>query len=121
MYGQMCDIFYYNSADDCFVYYNNMTVFSFISNRFPKGNIYFILKFEYGRPVTNIREIGEAQLFTLDKGKEIFSILLHPVIQVFNTNKELIDEIHFEEDLLTNFVNPLKYHDKFLRTIKMFI
>ena len=121
MYGQMCDIFYYNTADDSFVYYNNMTVFSFISNRFPKGNIYFILKFEYGRPVTNIREIGEAQLFTLDKGKEIFSILLHPVIQVFNTNKELVDEIHFEEDLLTNFVNPLKYHDKFLRTIKMFI
>lgn len=120
MYGQMCDIFYYNKTSDSFVYYNNMTNFSFISDTFSNDTTYFILQLEYGSPITNIMQIAEGR-GDITKGKEIYSILLHPVIRVFNKEKKLIDEIHFVEDILTNFNDIPTYHDKFLRTIKMFI
>ena len=122
MYGQMCDIFLYNRKDGSFLYYNNMTTLSLTTDTFPKGDtIYFLLKFEYGSRVTNIMQIGEGTPFPTNKGREIYSILLHPVLQVFTGDKKLIDEIHFSEDILANFTETSQYHDKFLRTIKMFI
>jgi hypothetical protein len=121
MYGQMCDIFYYNKTSDSFVYYNSMTKFSFTSDLFPQGNIYFTIQLEYGNPVTNIMQIGEGLGENIENGKEIFSLLLHPVIRVFDAEKMFIDEIHFVEDLFTKFTDTLAYHDKFLRTIKMFL
>lgn len=121
MYGQMCDIFYYNKTSYSFVYYNSMTKFSFTSDLFPQGNIYFTIQLEYGNPVTNIMQIGEGLGGNIENGKEIFSLLLHPVIRVFDAEKMFIDEIHFVEDLFTKFTDTLAYHDKFLRTIKMFL
>ena len=122
MYGQMCDIFLYNKTDGTFLYYNNMTTLSLSTNTFPKGDtVYFLLKFEYGSRVTNIMQIGEGKPFRTEKGREVYSLLLHPVIQIFNGEKRLLDEIHFEEDILARFTETSRYSEKFLRTLKMFI
>jgi thioredoxin reductase len=119
MYGQMCDIIWYNKKEDSFLYYENMTTMSLDSELFPNGDyVYYILTFEYGGLITNIPQLGEK---VSRPGKECFSTLLHPVMRIYDGKKTFIDEVHFDEDLLANFTNTAKYNDKFLRTIKMFL
>ena len=74
--------------------------------------------------VTDITRIGGKDTAI---GKESYAKLIHPVLRIFKDiperriNKALIDEIHFDEDLLAKFDDKFKYIDKLTRTLKMFI
>lgn len=118
MYGQMCDIISYNKKKGMFTIYENMTIYSFPGTLFINETLTFILTFEYGPKVTNILQFGD-KLSRL--GKEGNSVLLHPVLKVYDGQRVLLDEIHFDEDILAKFTGTQKYVDKFLRTFKMFI
>jgi hypothetical protein len=119
MYGQICDIFYI-SAEDTIQYYNNVTV-QFLQSPFllkTDATLFFMITLEYGKTdITDTTRIG-GRVTTI--GKESNSVLLHPVLRVFNRDA-LIDEIHFDEDLLADFsTDTKKYKEKLNRSLKMF-
>lgn len=111
MYGEMCDLFYYDS--DKFTYYDSVK-----PNTFPIETTYFTVSLEYGEEITEMSKISAKK--RTQKGYEINSHLVHPVLKVYK-NKQLFDEIHFEDDVLIDFKDPVKYTHKFIRSIRMFI
>jgi hypothetical protein len=119
MYGQMCDIISYNKKTGVFIIHENMTVFSFPGTLFLDETLtYFIMTLEYGHKVTNMLQLGD-KISRI--GKEVAATLLHPVLRVYDGKKTLIDEIHFDEDLLAKFTSTTLYGDKLLREIKGFL
>jgi hypothetical protein len=110
MFGQLVDIFYYDT--DKFIYYES------IKPDILSIDNYFILSLEYGDERDHLNTLFRIK--RTYKGHELNGTLLHPVLKVFK-NKLLFDEIHFDEDLIADFRDPVRYYDKFLRTIKMFI
>lgn len=123
MYGELVDVFMYNTTTKSINYINNVH-YSFIkSSSVNKDLIYFILSLEYSNsPTDSIYEIG---LRTTSIGKESKAILLHPILRVFKDvdgiSRALIDEIHFDEDLFADFSNKVRYTDKLRRTLSMFV
>jgi len=114
MYGQMCDLISYDETMKKYTYMNDISI---LHPR--KEGLYFILTLEYGKkPVIDLPKLGENRPFALERGKEAYSNLLHPILRVVNT--EVIDEIHFEENILANFTDTLAYKDKFIRCFKAF-
>ena len=114
MYGQMCDLISYDPKTKKYTYVNNVSI-----SHPRKEGVYFILTLEYGKkPVIDLPKLGENRPFALEKGKEAYSNLLHPILRIVNT--EVIDEIHFEENILANFTDMTTYKDKFIRCFKAF-
>ena len=122
MYGQLCDIFYLDSNDNSYKYYNDIH-FNFYKNT-NIANIsdtyIFIVKLEYGKKtITDIYDFG---LYVSGLGNESNSTLLHPVIYVYKNivemcDQQTIDIIHFDEDLFADFSRSI---GKLRRIIKMF-
>jgi len=124
MYGQLVDIFIYNSSKTDITYVNNVH-YSFLTTHPSNETLtYFVVSLEYSakEPETDITKLGGRFTST---GKESHAVLLHPVIRVLKDtptiNKSLVDEIHFDEDLFARFSSKEKYIDKLSRTLKMFI
>ena len=128
MYGQLGDIFYYDSKKKEFVYFNNVPksfVMTFI-NRFP-GQTFFRLQLEYGEhPIKKIKELG----VRTSKNPENAN-LLRPVLNVFRSRPralteqvegkyvlETIETVHFAEDTFAVFKDHDRYVTRFMRTIK---
>lgn len=120
LYAQLADIFYYDISSEKFIYIKDITIKFFLENEFKKLNdiFYFIVSLEYGEEVKEVSKVGGKG--RTDRGYEVNSVLLHPVLKVYKNNI-LVDEIHFDEDLLADFTDPLRYRDKLVRSIKMFI
>lgn len=117
MQGEMCD-FFYRGEDGAFVYYHDVTSPFHESPEFkPTDNYFAMLRLEYGSKI--IKEVDNFGKRVSAVGKECESPLIHPVLRVFK-DKQLVDEVHFDEDLYTNFTSKYRYEDKFRRTLLMF-
>ena len=125
MFGQLVDIFIYNPKKDEITYINDVH-FNFLKSHASNETLtYFVLSLEYSNQhVTEITKIGGRESSI---GKEAYAKLIHPVLRVLrdipemHVNRALIDEIHFDEDLLAKFEDTYKYLDKLTRTLNMFI
>lgn len=141
MHGQLCDIFYV--YDNQFIYYEHVPlsyICTSINSKIDIPNTFiFVLTLEYGYKVeSDLKLIGKR---TTDIGTESNAILLHPILRIFNNaNKDfgkykdfyptydnlklisnLVNIIHFDEDLLTNFTNKQIYLEKFFRIINSYV
>ena len=134
MYGQICDFFYYEDESDEILYYDDINISFVLNGYFPMiTDKFFIVSLDYGNTkVTDIYEFGK---FIPPVGSESTGSLLHPTLKVYryderflidNPDKKnsahplLIDEIHFNENLLANFSGFEKYFKKLFRSLKMF-
>ena len=124
MYGQMVDVFIYNTKTKV-IHYINSVHYTFL--RSPSTNmdlVYFTLSLEYSKKIENDK-ISQLGVRTTAIGTESEAILLHPIIRVMKDveglNKALVDEIHFDEDIFADFTDKIRYADKITRTLKMFI
>jgi thioredoxin reductase len=141
MHGQLCDIFY--KIDDKYIYYNEVPLSYICSNSnskiyLPNGYI-FILTLEYGTKIEcDLRKIGSR---TTNYGTESSSILLHPVLRIYKHDTQefshfdvfhpnysnllqvssILEIIHFDEELLTDFSNEIKYYGRFYKTLKGYL
>jgi hypothetical protein len=117
MFGTIGDIFVYNMKLKTVSYFTNINI-----NIDPRKyidfeyDLIFRLTLDYGnKPVEDVYKIGRK--FS-KVGTEGESTLLHPILEIFRNDFELIDLIHFDEDLFAEFTNENKYFYKFLRTLK---
>lgn len=141
MYGQLCDFFY--KENDQIIYYEQVPLSYIFTNSNNKINIpksfLFILTLEYGNKIeTDIKSLGQS---TSAIGTESNSLLLHPILRIFNNKHNefgnqsyfypsydtiqlspgLTDIIHFDEDILGNFTNKEIYLEKFYRHLCSYI
>lgn len=117
MYGYMCDMFYKDATE--FQYIRDVPIHHYHSDssNWSEHISMFLLTLEYGdTPVTDIYKLG---IRTTSIGKESRATLLHPVLRIFQ-KKKLVDEVHFDEDLFTNFSDNSMYVEKMHRTLRMF-
>jgi thioredoxin reductase len=124
MYGQLADVCVYNPEKSELMYINDIYYISMGQNKPNPALTYFVITLEYSNahPEKDYSKLG-TRLTSI--GSECKASLLHPVIRVLKDtpeiNKALIEEVHFDEDLLANFTGKDKYIDKLTRVLKMFI
>jgi hypothetical protein len=130
MFGQLFDLFIYTRDTGSIIYINDVDLQFLQTKTIDTTRIYFMLSLEYGKVkksnIANIRDMKMLGEKISSIGSESDSTLIHPILRVLKdspekNNKVLIDEIHFDEDILADFSSPLKYRDKLIRTLKMFI
>ena len=116
MFGILCDKF---------VYKKNVPNIRYIMDVIPEMpiqsdyDIQFILTLDYGKTeVTNIYELGK---YKSGIGYENMSSLLHPILKIISNKNEIIDIIHFDEDLVADFSSEIKYFNRFLRIFKIYL
>ena len=117
MFGTIGDIFVYNIKIKTVSYFTNIDIninpTKFIDFEY---DLIFILTLDYGyKPLEDLYKIGRK--FS-KVGTESDSSLLHPILKIYRNDFELIDMIHFDEDLFADFTNENKYFYKLLRTLK---
>jgi hypothetical protein len=117
MFGTLGDIFVYNMKSKTVSYFTNINTkidpTSYIDLEF---DLIFILTLDYGnKPLEDLYKLGRK--FT-SIGTEAESTLLHPILKIIKNDFEMIDLIHFDEDLFADFTNENKYFYKLLRTLK---
>ena len=120
MYGKICDFFFFDLDKEHFIYYNNIVIGA-ITNKYISfnGAIGFIVTLEYGKErVTDIQKLG---IKVSSIGSESKSTLLHPVITIVKNDLEIIDIVHFDEDIFANYQNESMYYFKIMRTLHMFM
>lgn len=140
MHGQLCDIFYLDDSNSQFIYYEQIPLsylFTIHNSKIYLPNTHiFILTLEYGNNIeSDLHIIGSKPTFI---GTESKSILLHPVLRIYNNKynnldthtlfypsyislqnePSLVDIIHFDEDLLTDFTNKNVYLEKLFKILK---
>jgi hypothetical protein len=142
MYGQLCDVFYYDKNQQLFIYYEHIPLnylFSTLNTKIkiPENNTAFVLTLEYGsKPAHEVHEIWST---TAKLGKESDARLLHPVLRIcdkgisleyknyltsytsINNNKNITDEIHFIENAFAEFIQDHNYKNKFERIVKSYL
>jgi thioredoxin reductase len=123
MYGQMGDVFYYEPSKKELTYIHNVGV-NFLQSIIQPDILYFAITLEYGD--TKVEKIAELGNRESSLGHESKARLLHPIIRVARKAANapvpvIVDEIHFDEDLLARFVIKEQYYDKILRTLRMFL
>ncbi len=141
MHGQLCDMFY--KIDDKFLYYEGVPLSYICTNKNSKiylPNTYiFVITLEYGKRIeSDLKLIGTR---TTSIGTESGSLLLHPVLRVYKNEEKIFNDedifypnyenlikvsfvsdiVHFDEDLLTDFTNDVKYKNRFYRIIKGYV
>ena len=116
MHGLLGDIFYYNSKSKIIDYYSNVYLNSQFELNKNEFDFVFCLSLEYGKIVTDITEFDKTYS---SLGKESASTFLHPILKIFN-KKDIIDIIHFDENLFAKFETKIKYLDRFVRLFKAY-
>jgi thioredoxin reductase len=106
MYGEMGDIFFYDTAKKEFVYFNHVTKWfvNGLAERYPGAKMCMIL-LEYGK------EDGSSPhpvLYQMEAGRGKKPSIRH------------VDEIHFEPAAFAEYKDKQKYYDKFIRVCKGF-
>lgn len=142
MYGNLCDVFYYDNDKNVFIYYEETPINYLLSTlntkiKVPENITTFILTLEYGSKQPH--EIHEIWSTTAKLGKESDGRLLHPVLRIcnngislqyknyltnyitINTNENISEEIHFIENAFAEFTENSSYKDKFERIVKSYI
>ena len=118
MFDYIGDIFYYNIDNKEIYYYMNIPI-NMHKPSIIKNTIYFEITLQYGDKITNINSIGR-KMSTI--GSESKSILLHPVIKIFQSLPfQLLDIVHLDEDLFSEFIYIEKYHNKIYRLLKSYM
>jgi hypothetical protein len=120
LYGQLGDIFIYEPSKGEIIYFNNVppSFLDVIPRKKNPNQLIFLLMLEYGKPVTDIRDLAKKESGI---GSEEQARLLHPSIQVFTETaeeggeKKLIDDFHLDEDLVANFTRKDLYYDRLVR------
>jgi hypothetical protein len=122
MYGQMSDIFYNDINSGEVTYYSNVHVSLLDHDMFKdKQHIFYTLTLEYGDTI--IKQIDKLGANDVSIGKESYSYLLHPILTIFSPStgkKNVLDRIHFSEDLLADFSRIEKYYEKMGRALRMY-
>jgi len=119
MFGYIGDMFYFNNQDKHVLYYHDIPINYYYNNNNNCENfLRFVITLEYGDiHLYDIRKIG--QKFS-KLGSESKSSLLHPVIKIFNNSDQLIEIVHFDEDLYSDFTDKLAYKDRIIRLLKSY-
>jgi hypothetical protein len=122
MYGQMSDIFYHDINSEEVKYYSNVHLSLLDHPMFKdKQHTFYTLTLEYGDTI--IKQIDNLGANDVSIGKESYSYLLHPILSIFSSStgkKDLLDRVHFSEDLLADFSRNEKYYEKMGRSLRMF-
>ena len=118
MFGFLGDIFYLDINEKKIIYFEGVPINS--HNPINKeDNLFFVLTLEYGKKITELSEIGKK---VSNIGTESQSTLIHPVIKIYNSYPlELIDIVHFDEDLFAEYIDRSKYYEKLFRTLKVYL
>jgi hypothetical protein len=118
MFEYLSDILYYDLNEKKIEYYLNIPINCHVPKQ-KSNTLFFQITLEYGDKITNILEIGSKKS---NIGSESKSVLIHPVLRIFNSYPlQLIDVIHFDEDLFAEYTDINKYHDKLYRALKSYI
>lgn len=116
MFSVLCDKFAYKKNNQSINYVMDVIPDMPVQGEY---DIQFILTLEYGRSeVTNLYDLG---VYKSGTGYENYSSLLHPVLRILTNTNELVDVIHFDEDLVADFSSETKYFNKFLRIFKIYL
>ena len=141
MYGQLCDICYFDKDKNVFVYYEQVPINYLLSNlntkiKIPEKTIAFMTTLEYGSdPPHEVKDVWTTKVHL---GKESHGRLLHPVLRVFrgiklnytnykinylnlNNHANMIDETHFIENIFAEFIAYGYYKERFARIVKSYI
>ena len=116
MYGVLSDIFYLCEDSNSFNYHPSINKL-LLNSKVIKStkNYYFVLTLEFGNEKnSDMYSLGKK---LSDIGTESRSTLLHPIINIFNKDKKIVDTIHFDEDILANFTDTKRYSDKLDRVL----
>lgn len=117
MFGYLGDIFYYNLQEGKVHYFKNVH----INGNYFKNDINIIifkLTLDFGERETDIMKVGEKKSFI---GSESKAHLIHPILKIYNSYPlSVIDIIHFDEELFSEFTDMSKYHEKLFRILKSF-
>jgi thioredoxin reductase len=118
MFGYLGDIFYYNLEEEKIHYFKNVH----INGNYFKNDINIIIfkiKLDFGERETDIMKVGEKKSFI---GSESRAHLIHPILKIYNSYPlSIIDIIHFDEELFSEFTDTSKYHEKLFRILKSFL
>jgi pyruvate/2-oxoglutarate dehydrogenase complex dihydrolipoamide dehydrogenase (E3) component len=118
MFGLLGDIFYLDINEKKIIYFEGVPINSH-KPIIKTDTLFFVLTLEYGKKITEISEIGKK---VSNIGTESHSTLIHPVIKIYNSYPlELIDVVHFDEDLFAEYVDRSKYYEKLFRTLKVYL
>lgn len=131
MFGQLADVFF-KRYDQIYYYRGVPLSYLFSSNNnqidITRDNL-FVITLEYGESITDLKKLGQA--FS-GIGRENKSYLIHPVIRVFknprpnvqvftpsyhtlNNYSGILEECHFEENIVAKFEHENIYRLKLLR------
>ncbi len=116
MFGVIVDKFYYDIEKKEITYFKNIT--PSITNINYSYNIQIILSLEYGETYTEY--ISKLSIKHSSIGNESSARLLHPVLTVIKDNN-IIDIMHLDEELLTEFTKHSIYHDRIFRFLKSYL
>ena len=118
MFGYLGDIFYYNLQEGKVHYFKNVHIHgNYFKNDI--NIIIFKLTLDFGERETDIMKIGEKKSFI---GSESRAHLIHPILKIYNSHPlSIIDIIHFDEELFSEFTDTSKYHEKLFRILKSFL
>ena len=122
MYGQMSDIFYHDINSGEVTYYSNVHLSLLDHHMFKdKQHTFYTLTLEYGDTI--IKQIDKLGANDVSIGKESYSYLLHPILTIYSPStgkRDLLDQVHFSEDLLADFSRNEKYYEKMGRALRMY-
>ena len=116
MYGVIIDRFCYNIKDKEIIYFKNLTIS--VENLNYIYDVKFELSLDYG--LTRNEYIPNLTKKFSNVGNESAAKLLHPIITVYR-EKKIIDIMHLDEEILTDFSSHFLYHDRIFRFLKSYL
>ena len=111
MYGVLKDVYYFDKETNEIIYYEDITVETFVNitnNSVTKLNC---LHLAYGDKIYDIKSLGDFNKYN--------PVFLHPEILIVEANLSIniVDKIIFEENLIADFKCVL-FYDKIKRSLK---
>ena len=117
MFGILCDYIIYNKKLKSVIYYENINK-NYMINQANKDLIYFHITLDYN--VDNkVTKISDLSLKHSSLGSESKAHLLHPIIEVFDSDR-IIEIIHLDEEIVANFTDKHMYQDRLIRLFKSY-
>jgi hypothetical protein len=125
MHGQLADIFYYDSARKSIEYMESVSPWLLHQNQFPVSSSTYVcvLTLEYGKkPADRLSKLGR-KLSRI--GSENRATRLHPVVRIYKdvsqSGKQLLEEIHLDENLYADFTDKEVYTNRLVRILRMIL
>jgi hypothetical protein len=125
MHGVMGDIFYYDPASKVIRYIHRTFApyYQVILQNDPTLTC-FVLTLEYGDKKT--KEFQKLIYKHSRVGTEANAVLLHPVLRVYGASQktmafQVLEELHLDEDIFTDFSSPKLYGTRLARCLAGFM